>query len=407
MKSAAFYYLQSRILCGPGQVLFTLLIFILNKELHATPFQLMVFACLKPITSLFSFYVSSLTFDRPHQSVRTYLIANTIIGCAPCLFFPLFDNVWFYIVSYAIYTITMRAKEPIWIEYLKCNLELPQMSKTVSRGASIIYFMSMFLPPVLSFWLDGHIWKSLFFLFALLQLVNAAAIFSLVDGKQTIRFKESKSGISILDPLKKGYQLLKDNRPFCHYLFLFFLGGAGIVAIQPILPIYFNEQLNLSYAQLTLAFSFCKGISFLPSSPIWAKYVTCISLYRLNALMNLLTTFFMAALLAASFGMEWLYVGYLCYGAMQGGSEQSWNMSGPIFSNNKCSTAYSSLNLLLVGIRGCICPFLGYLLFSLLGIIPMLIIVLGICLISVFYGFWLDSKYAQRNNWAEPNLTSI
>jgi hypothetical protein len=48
----------------------------------------------------------------------------------------------------------------------------------------------------------------------------------------------------------------------------------------------------------------------------------------------------------------WLYAAYL-YGAMQGGSELSWKLSGPIFAKDKHSTPFSSLNLVLVGARGC------------------------------------------------------
>ncbi len=201
----------------------------------------------------------------------------------------------------------------------------------------------------------------------------------------------------IIDPFKKGWQLLRQNPAFCHYLFLYFLGGAGIVLLHPVLPIYFKEHLDLSYQQLTLAFSFCKGLSFLASSPVWAKYMPYISLYRLNAYMNIFTSLFVIGLLAASFGIGWIYAGYICYGTMQGGCKLSWNLSGPIFSKENDSTTYSSLNLLLIGIRGCICPFLGYLLFSYCGALLTFMTTLCLCLIGTIYGIWLDAKYSVQN----------
>ena len=121
-----------------------------------------------------------------------------------------------------------------------------------------------------------------------------------------------------------------------------------------------------------------------------------ISLYRLNAYTNLLTSLFIGGVLASCMGVEWLYAGYLCYGAMQGGSELSLSLSGPIFSKEKESTAYSSLNLLLIGVRGCICPFLGFLILTYAGVIPVFLTTLSLCLIGIVYGLWLDAKYAPK-----------
>lgn len=395
MSSHTFHFLINRILCGPNEILFTLLIFILSKNLHATPFQITVMVALKPLTSLFSFYVSTFLYDKSYR-IRPYLIANMFIGALPCIFFPFVENVWFYLASYALFMITKRAQEPAWMEFLKSHLELQQMSKAVSKGTSITYFISMFLPPILSFWLEGEIWKTLFVFFGLLQFLSAASIFGIRCG-----IKSSQSMLKFDSaPLKKAWQLLRYDVAFSHYLFLFFLGGAGIVALQPILPHYFNFHLGLSYTQLTLAFSFCKGVSFLVSSPIWSKYINRITLYRVNVLMNFLTCLFIGGLLAAIYNMKWVYVAYLCYGAMQGGCDLSWSLSGVIFSKKNDSSPYSSLNLILVGIRGCICPYLGYLLYNAMGPLPVFIMAFCLCLVGIFYGLWLDTARCKTTRKA-------
>lgn len=100
--------------------------------------------------------------------------------------------------------------------------------------------------------------------------------------------------------------------------------------------------------------------------------------------------------MAASFGTEWLYAGYLCYGAMMGGCELTCNLSGPIFSKGKDSAPYSSLNLILIGIRGCICPLLGTLIFTYGGINNLFLAALSISFIGILYGMWLDVKFCQR-----------
>lgn len=371
--------------------MFTLLIFILSKNLSATPLQLLVMACLKPTTSIISFYISS-TLHAGFHSLPPYIFVNAFIGVVACLCYPFVDNAWYYIASYAIYMIAKRAQEPAWIELLKSNLSLPEMIKTVSRGSSIAYFINICLPIILSFWLE-EMWKLLFLGGACLQLMHACCILRLKIAAVEISVRPTQTSLhrAIVDPLRQGWKLLKFNPLFSHYLLLFFLGGAGIVAIQPILPNYFNENLKLSYTQLSLGFSFCKGLSFLCSSPLWAKYAAHISLYRLNVFMNILTCFFIIGMWAASWHVEWLYAGYLCYGAMQGGCELSWNLSGPIFSKKEDSAPYSSLNLILVGIRGCICPILSYFLCMHGGATLVFMVAFCICFVAIFYGLWLDA----------------
>ncbi len=392
MPQAATLYLLNRLLCGPLEVLFTLLIFILSKNLDADPFQLMLIACIKPISSLFAFYTSSFIFDHPVR-IRYYLMITTLCGCLPCFLYPFIENVWYFMGSYALFMIITRASYPAWIEFLKENLELSSLSKIISRGTSIYYFMGIVLPPVLCFFMDQipHLWRYLFAGLAFLQLMNLLLVHYIQIKPQPLVKKP------YFNPLKKGCEILRNNPPFFHYQILFFLGGAGIIGSQSVLPFYFKDQLNLSYTQLGIAFSFCKGISFVCSSPWWALYVNRLSLYQLNCIVNLFTCLFFAFVISASLDVNWLCVAYLLYGTMQAGSEMSWNLSGPIFSGVKESTIYSSLNLVFVGLRGCLCPLLGYLLFSYSGAITVFVVSATICLLGILYGLWSHHRYKTQS----------
>jgi hypothetical protein len=148
---------------------------------------------------------------------------------------------------------------------------------------------------------------------------------------------------------------------------------------------------------LGIAFSLCKGLSFVLASPFWAKVANSISLYHLNAIMNLFTALFFALIIAASSNASWLFLAYFFYGIMQAGCEMSWNLSGPFFAGSKESTLYSSLNLACVGIRGCICPLLGYLFFTYFGALPVFIGSALICLMGTAYGLWLNRHYFGGN----------
>lgn len=398
MKTANFnlLYLLNKCLCSPLEAMFSILVFIISKDAGATPLQIAVFTAAKPIVSLFALYLSSLIVGKPER-VRAYLITINLVGCLPCFFFPFIDNPWFYIAAFALFTTTSRASAPAWSEILKSNIGLGTMAKSISKGTSINYTAILFLPLILSFWMDQSkmIWKMIFCFFALMQMTNAFVV--LLKVKLTANtITTQRQPIYLIAPWKQAWETLRKSPPFAKYLLMFFLGGMGLVAMQSVLPIYFNETLHLSYTQLTLAFSFCKGISFLATSPVWARYANRFSLFLVNCMINLFSCLFILFILTSKFYLGWLYVAYLMYGAMQSGCEISWNISGPVFSRENESTAYSNLNLILVGLRGCLSPVIGQLIFIYSGAVSVFVMAFTLCLVSLIYAFWLDRLYANQ-----------
>ena len=139
----------------------------------------------------------------------------------------------------------------------------------------------------------------------------------------------------LIKPWKQAWNLVLSEHDYRSYLILFVLGGAGLAALQPILPVFFKDNLQLSYSQLTLAICICKGIAFALTSPYWAKWMNRISIYQVNFFVNLFSCVFILFILATNSSIYWLYLAYVMYGAMQAGYEISWNLSGPIFSKEK------------------------------------------------------------------------
>lgn len=390
MPISNILFLTNRLLHSPLEILFTLLVFILSKNLEVSPFQLTLLVSIKPISSFFAFYISSFIFDQP-QRIRPYLFLNNLIGCLPCFFYPFIDNAWFYIVSYAIFLVTTRAVYPAWIEILKRNTEASALSKIIAQGSSLYHLMSMLLPPIMCYGMDQYknLWAFLFMGFAILQVINMIPL-SLIQIDKSVRIQQPSYNL-----LKKGWSLLKDKPAFIHYQLLFFLGGAGIIGSQTVLPVYFKENLNLTYTQLGVAFSFCKGISFVLTSRFWAKISNKISLFHLNCLINIFSCLYFVFVIFANVDLHWLYLAYLFYGTMQAGCEMTWNLSGPFFSGRNESTIYSSLNLAFVGIRGCICPFLSYLIFVHTQASTVFAMGALLCFSGIFYGLWIDRNYTE------------
>ena len=154
------------------------------------------------------------------------------------------------------------------------------------------------------------------------------------------------------------------------------------MVIHAALPIFFNDTLNLSYKEMTLATSFCKGIGFAMATPFWAKLFQRIHIFRFCSWVTLLAAIFPVLLYLSILDIRFLWAAYLAYGIMQGGSELSWHLSGPVFSPDSDSSIYSQTNILAQGVRGVVMPYLGFFLTTGFGASWALLAAILFCLLA-------------------------
>lgn len=382
-------YTWTRILNTPFWAIYSLLPIFLYKDLQASPWEIACLVSLKPMASLLSFYWSA-WIQRRSDRLISNVIWGGILGHLPFFLSPWITNVWFFILASAIYMLFSRGINPAWMEILKLNLSRDSQKKVFAYSAAVSHLGGAFLPLGFGWILDEyhHAWRWLLPLTAALSLVSA-----LLQARLPIRSQEpaippsaaKKRAIDlIMDPWKSSWELLKQRRDFAIFQLGFMLGGGALMLIQPILPMYFTSILNLSYKELTTAFTLCKGVGYTITLPFWTQAITKFNIFHMINLVFIANGAFFIGLFAAQVHVIWLYVAYLLYGAMQAGSELTWNLSGPIFSKNEESSIYSSVNVVTAGIRGCIVPALGGVLGSLLGAPPIILCGGSLCLIATW-----------------------
>lgn len=343
--------------------MYALLIFVLCKDLSATPLQITLLITLKPVVSLFSPYWSALVFNRPDR-LRSNVIWGTLIGHLPFFFFPFFQNTWFLIGAGALFLMMKRGIIPAWMEILKTNLSKEKQSSTFSYGSTLSFLGGAILPIFFGFAMDRFpgSWQILFPATALLSLAGTLFLMRIPVEKPPTQKIPLSLKKTLLRPWKNSWELLKSRPDFFRYQIGFMLGGGGLMVMQPALPEFFCHELHLSYTALAIALATCKGIGFALTSRLWAGWMDKINIFPFSALVTILAALFPLLLLFAPYQIAWVYVAYLIYGVMQAGSELSWHLSGPVFAGKDDSSSYSSINVVSVGLRGLIAPFLGALL---------------------------------------------
>ena len=360
----------------PFWAIYNMLPFILYKDLHATPFQVTVAVALKPLVALFSMYWSAWIRERKDRLLSN-VMWGTLLGHLPFFFFPFVDNPWFFIASFGFYMLMARGTYPAWMELLKLNVPKVVREKTFALASSFEYVGAGILPFLFGWLLDSYMqpWRWIFPLAALFSLV---AIFF----QKKIPKDEENREIVVVSwrevlglPWKNAWNVLVRRPDFFRFQIGFMLGGAGLIIMQPALPQFFLGQLQLSYMELAIALTLCKGIGFALASPLWAGKIHEMNLFRFCSAVTLLAALFPLGLIAAKTSILWLYAAYFIYGVMQAGSTLSWNLSGPIFAKEEDSSVYSSVNIMAVGIRGCFIPAIGSALAGLID--PAFVMLLG------------------------------
>lgn len=395
-------YLWASLLTTPFWVVFNMLPFILYKDLHATPLQIAVLVTLKPMVSLFSGYWSGLVNKRRDLLLPNVIYAR-IISHLPFFLFPFIENVWFYIVSFGFYMTLFRGVIPAWMEILKINIPEERRHKVVVWGSFLGYAGNALLPFILGGILDEYsqAWRWIFPATALISLTATFFKWRIpipADENVVIEITTKTWKELLVSPWKQAFAIVKQRPDFLRYQIGFMLGGGGIMLMQPVLPAYFVDVLNLSFIEMAVALTLCKGIGFALTSPIWALSMNSVNIFKLSSFPPLCICAFALCLMLASSSVNWLYAAFIFYGFMQAGSEMTWHLSGPAFAGHQDSSGYSSVNVLAVGMRGCIIPPLGSLLFTLTNS-SLAVIALGgmVCWFAFYYLNHIPEARMGRN----------
>lgn len=395
-------FLWMNIVDEPFMVLFGLLLFILRKDLNASALQISIFATIKPVISLFSFYWSSNLTKKRHKLLSN-MISAWVFARIPFLLIFFMNNVWYIIFSTAVFQLFYRAGIPAQMEIAKKNILKDQREKLFSYIFVLRFAESILMGIFLGRLLDMHhsIWKYAFFGFSLLSISSYY-----IQRKIPIYTEPHKIDYSynedikskIVRPWKDFINLMKSRPDFSHFQWCFMIGGFGLMLMVPATAIYYAEILNLTHEDISIARCIWMGIGVIASSFFWQKNISKLPIYKLTGIIIAGFSLFPLSLLFASFNHMWLNIAFLFYGIAQSGSHLLWNLSGTMFSNsNEDSSKYTSVNVLTVGIRGAIAPVLGGLLCTIIGSVYVLILGCSICLLGAIFSLGIK-KYTSYVN---------
>lgn len=387
----------SNLLSEPLFTLYNWLAIILYKDLGASALQITLLTMLKPVVTILSFYWSAGLMGRSRKLKSNVLWAGFFMR-APFLLCPWVDSAWYVIAAAVNYMFFYRAGIPAWLEIIKRNLSQGRREKAFSMSSALGYLEGVVLALAYGGLLDRdpQVWKGLFFTMAIVGLLALV-----VQSRAPVEERDEEEQVErpswkelIVRPWRDSWRLIQERPDFSRFQWGFMVCGFGIMLIQPALPLFAVDWLEVSYLEMTGAMTIARGLGFALSSPIWARWIDRTDVSRMASLVFLSVGLFPILLSFSVWNMAWFYVAFFWYGVGQGGSHLVWNMSGPIFAGKDESSRYTGINVVMAGLRGAVAPPLGGWFSVLFGPIQVLLIGGVLCFYSGFR--MLQAKFAKN-----------
>ena len=121
-KTTKISFLWMTLSQEPFVALYALLPFILAKDLNATALQVYLFAAIRPVSSLLSYYWNAFTKSW-HPNLRKHLMVAWTLSFIPFLIYAPLSHLSYVMLAACIYQLFSKAAMPPFYEIFKQNLE--------------------------------------------------------------------------------------------------------------------------------------------------------------------------------------------------------------------------------------------------------------------------------------------
>jgi MFS family permease len=273
------------------------------------------------------------------------------------------------------------------MEILKQNVPQGAREHFFSWSSAFNFFGGVLIGVPLSLWLEAYHgnWTLLIVICSAIGLLSVF-IQAGVPIMPKVKEEPSKRN-ALIAPWKDSWNLLRERPDFAKFQIGFMFGGVGLMLIMPALVIYTADDLVLSNFDMTMSRFVWMGLGFVMATPFWRKNIGLQGIYKKTAIVCLFFASSAFCWILATVGLSWFYVAYFLYGIAQAGSHLIWHLSGPLFAGSGNSSLFSTVNILTVGLRGLIVPFMASLLCVLVGPLPVIALGLIGCLAGAVYLF--------------------
>ena len=359
---------------------------IARKALAAKDWQLMLMTMLWPVANFSSIWWGRV-FENSCHKHRYFLIAG-LLGRLAMIYAIWLVTMNEYLVLlgllFASNSVIVPGQNNIYQKNIGSKRRARVFGLTLSLGMTVSVIVTFFAGRLLDIREESFRW--ILAITGVCGFISAAAL-SLIQIQEPV-VQKNCAKLSwkqiLLEPITGTIKLLKENKDFAAFERSFSIYGMGFIMMQPIIPIYLVDKLQLSYTVNFLAKGIVSQLGMLLLSPVIGKYHDRTHPYRFMAgafamlmLFPVLVVFSSLAQGSPALPVILIFVAYAIFGLAMAAVNITWNMGSIYFAGDSNASIYQSVHVTMTGIRGLIAPVLGIVLYKLVSLTMVFVVAAG------------------------------
>ncbi len=172
-------------------------------------------------------------------------------------------------------------------------------------------------------------------------------------------------GPALVTPYREAVATFRADRAFFWFESNFMIYGIAYMMLIPVMPLFFTQELNLSYREISSARVLIASVGVASLGPLMGRLMDRIHPVRLCTISFGIITLYPAALAVGAALMPdrpalVAYVAFAFYSLGMAGITVTWNVGSISFAPPGQGGYYQGIHVAMVGIRGMLGPVLGF-----------------------------------------------
>lgn len=177
---------------------------------------------------------------------------------------------------------------------------------------------------------------------------------------------------TVVSPFREAVATFREDRLFLWFELNFMIYGLGYMMLVPVVPLFFTEELDLSYQAISKARVTITSLGVAVLGPLMGRLMDRYHPVRLNVLSFAALALYPGMLL---FGVAVgtlspvfvAYTAFALYAVAMSGINVTWNVGSASFAPPGQGGYYQGVHVAMVGVRGVFGPLIGYVVLRLFG----------------------------------------
>jgi Na+/melibiose symporter-like transporter len=389
--------------------------FIFLKSLDAPSYLLGVLFQISMVVMLFSVLFNQV-IKRFRDKKKLYIISVwlTRIPLALAVFFTpetrgeVFFH-YFFLSIYLAYCFTTPLIMPIFSMIVKQNYRTENFGRLYSNVAVINKLAGLVTIFIFGFILDQHnfSFRYIYPVSAALSIISAYVFIKIPYKDKTVHLKTSMTK-SVANSFKEMAAIVKTNKPYRDFETAFMFYGLAFMIFTPVMTIYFEKELNLSYSSV----SFYKNQATLFSLlllPFMGRYISRTDPRKFGSFTFLSLLIFILIFSLTKFYQGYfdifniriyytLFVAHFFLAVFFASMLLLWDIGSTYFCKSEEVGSYQSIHITMTGFRGLFAPLIGVAIYSYIGYYSTFLIAAVIMLFAIYIMYYSMKKYPDHNS---------